>query len=113
MHTDDILQLDDLIEHANYHNEQYGDSLIVFISKHYGELKADHDKDHEEEQEEHEQLPFQHQSCSSAFTGIILNTTKEEFRNLEFIELKKHNFYYQSPSSSLHLEGLFQPPRHS
>ena len=113
VHTDDILQIDDLIQHANYHNEQYGDNVITFISKHYGKLKADHDKDHKEEKEEHEQLPFQHQSCSAAFTGIILNTTKEELKNFDFIEFKKHNFYYQSPSSSLHLEGLFQPPRFS
>ncbi len=56
---DDMVQIDEFIEHAQFHSEAYGDNVIVFISKHYGELKADHEKDHQEEKEDHEKLPFQ------------------------------------------------------
>ncbi|MWW23289.1 hypothetical protein [Algibacter lectus] len=107
----DIAQIDEFIEHAQYHSEQYGDNVLVFISKHYGEQKADHDKDHQEEQEEHEQLPFHHQSHVSSVLAFVLNTHKAEFKAVEFLESNTHKFYYQAPSSSLHLEGLFQPPR--
>jgi hypothetical protein len=111
MHVNDISQMDEFIEHAQFHNEQYGDSIIVFIAKHYGELKADHAKDHQEEKEDHEQLPFQHQSHLSSSSSFILNSIREEFKTMELPECKEHNFHYQEPSSSLHLEGLFQPPR--
>lgn len=111
----DMEQIDEFIEHAQFHSERYGDNVIVFISKHYGELKADHDKEHQEEKEEHEQLPFNHHNCShiSSLTAFVLNTNKNEFGTPEFSEFRAHNFFYQEPSSSLHLEGLFQPPRNS
>lgn len=111
----DMVQIDEFIEHAQFHSEQYGDNVIVFISKHYGELKADHDKEHQEEKEEHEQLPFNHNNCShiSSLTSFVLNTDKNEFGTTEFSEFRTHNFFYQEPSSSIHSEGLFQPPRNS
>ncbi len=109
----DIIQIDEFIEHAQFHSEQYGDNVLVFISKHYGVLKANHEKEHQEEKEDHEQLPFQHHSHISSVTAFVLNTKNEEFKTLEFSEFKTHNFNYQAPFSSLHSEGLFQPPRHS
>ena len=107
----DIAQIDDFIEHAQYHSQQYGDNVFVFISKHYGELKADHDKEHQEEKEDHKQLPFQHQSHMSSIAVLLLNTHRTELKTVEFSELNTHQFYYQAPSSALHSEGLFQPPR--
>lgn len=111
--VNDISQIDDFIEHAQFHSEQYGDNVFVFISKHYGELKAAHNKEHQEEKEDHEQLPFQHQSHISCMSAFIAITTKNEFKIPEFSDYKTHHFFYQEPSSSLHLEGLLQPPRQS
>ena len=110
-HITDAVQIADFIEHSQFHSEQYGDNVFVFISKHYGELKANHDKEHQEEKEDHEQLPFQHQYHSSSSMVFIFNTQKLEFKTPEFSECNTHNFHYKAPSSSLHLEGLFQPPR--
>ena len=107
----DIVQIDEFIEHAQFHSEQYGDNVLVFISKHYGELKAAHDKEHQEEKEEHEQLPFQNSTYLSSIPAFVATTASDELKTLEFYEFKKHHFYYQEPTSSLHLEGLFQPPR--
>lgn len=109
----DISQIDEFIEHAQFHNEQYGDNIIVFIAKHYGELKADHEKEHQEEKEDHEKLPFKQYSHLSSISAFVLNTHKSEFKSLEFSEFRTHTFFYQEPSSSLHSEGLFQPPRQS
>lgn len=107
----DIIQIDEFIEHAQFHSEQYGDNVFVFISKHYGELKVDHEKQHQEEKEDHEQLPFQHQYGS--FTAFALIFTKTEFEILRFTKYNTHNFYYQAPASFLYPKGLFQPPRFS
>ena len=102
MSISDISQIDEFIEHAQFHSEQYGDNVFVFISKHYGELKKDH-----------EQLPFQHQSSISTVIAFIFNSPKEDFKIAEFSEFRTHNFFYQEPTSSLHSKGLFQPPRQS
>ena len=109
----DMVKIDEFIEHAQFHSEQYGDNILVFIAKHYGELKATHEKEHQEEKKDHEQLPFQHQSHLSVVVDFILRTNKEEFKTLDFFECKTHNFHYQAPSSSVHSEGILQPPRHS
>lgn len=113
MSFSDLSQIDEFVEHAQFHNEQYGDNTIVFIAKHYGELKAAHEKEHQEEKEDHEQLPFQQYSNMYSISVFVLNTSKNELKILEFPEFRTHNFFYQAPSSSLHSEGLFQPPRQS
>ncbi len=113
LHVDDIAQIDEFVEHAKFHSEEYGDNVLVFISKHYGELKASHNKEHQEEKDDHEQLPFQNHSHmgslvvfnTSPFHAALITPTLPEFR--------KANFHYQAPSSSSHTMGLLQPPRHS
>lgn len=112
VHYDDIIQLDELIEHAQFHSEQYGDNVIVFLSKHYGELKADHQRDHQEEKKDHEKLPFNHSGTShNSVADVIINSYKSELNELEFSDYTASNFYYQAPSSSLHSESILQPPR--
>lgn len=111
LHVDDLVQIDEFIEHAQFHSEQYGDNVFVFISKHYGELKAAHDQEHQEEREEHEQLPFQHNSQTFSVTDFTFNNTALALAGLVFPESKSFNFYYKAPSSSLHSDGILQPPR--
>lgn len=111
----DISQFDTFLEHAQFHSEQYGDNVFVFISKHYGELKADHEKEHQEEKKDHEQLPFHHNACShfSFITDFVLILYKEGLKTTRFSEKTETNFYYQVSYSSQHSEGLFQPPQYS
>lgn len=105
----DIVQIDEFIEHAKFHSEEYGDNVFVFISKHYGKLKVDHEKQHQEEKEEHEQLPFQNQYVSITFFTMFL--AKTEFDIFCFTKYNPNNFYYREPFSFLHSKDLFQPPR--
>lgn len=107
----DFTQIDELIEHAQFHSKEYGDNFFTFIAKHYGQSKAEHNKVHEEEKEDHEQLPFQHHSHMASINAFVLNHTKNDFKTPEVLEFRTHNFFYQEPSSSFNQEGLFQPPR--
>ena len=107
----DIVQIDEFIEHAQYHSAQYGDNVFVFISKHYGELKAAHDAEHREEKEEHEQLPFQHVTHGTTSFAFTLQTAEIILNTVEFPSVNNTNFYYKGLSSSLISKGLFQPPR--
>jgi hypothetical protein len=108
----DLIQLDELLEHATYHRQQFGDSFLTFLSKHYGDQQERHQQDYREEHPDHEQLPFkqipQHISGHSQFyvPGKLL------WENiLENGESQSHNFYYLSGSPAVHSDGIFQPPR--
>lgn len=109
----DMVQIDEFIEHAQFHSEEHGDNFLDFVSKHYGSLKADHEKLHQDEQEDHEELPFQHHSHLSSISIFILNAEKGYVHLPDLVEFEDHNFYYQEPFSTLHSQGLIQPPRHA
>jgi len=110
----DVIQIDEFIEHSQFHKAQYGDNLIVFISKHYGELKADHDKEHEEEKSEHDKLPFQQKiQIVNTLVFSLVAPQNIELKASELYEYKLHNFFYQELYSSQYLKGFFQPPKHS
>ena len=113
IHFDDIVEMDELIEHAQFHAQEYGDNFFVFISKHYGELKADHSQKHQEEKEDHEQLPFQHQCNSVSFSAFVLNQVAEYPLEIDLVYDFDSNFFYQDSYHSLAQEGLLQPPRHT
>lgn len=110
---DDVLQLDELIEHAQFHEQEHGDDFFIFLSKHYGELKAEHSKKHQEEQKDHEQLPFQCQNHISTFTAFVMQLSLIESDDLDLTEGVETNFYYQLSFSSLHKKGLLEPPKRS
>lgn len=107
----DIAQFDELLEHAQFHAEEYGDSLFVFISKHYGELKEQHTKDHREEKKDHEKLPFQNHCSCTATLAIVSDSHVMPLSSFQNPDDMGTNFYYRAPISSLHAKGLFQPPR--
>lgn len=111
VNINDFLQLDELIEHAQLHKEKYGDNLIVFISKHYGELKSEHEKNNKDEKKEHEQLPFHKQSNINLILVFTLNFKNVDNQKIICPESKDAFFYNQSLNSSLHEKGIFQPPK--
>lgn len=111
IHFNDIVELDELIEHAQFHAEEHGDNFLVFISKHYGELKAEHSQKHQEEQEEHEQLPFQHQGQTAVLSAFVINQTVDYPIEIRLVLDHGSNYFYQSSYHSLAQERPFQPPR--
>ncbi len=113
VHASDLIELDELIEHAQFHSEEYGDNFFVFISKHYGELKAEHNQEHQEEKEQHEQLPFQHQCQSPSMYAVVLNRIMETTSFLDPSVHASANYFYQASYHSLFPEGLFQPPKNT
>jgi len=108
----DLVQFDELLEHAQFHKETYGDNFFVFLSKHYGELQTEHSEKHQEEESEHQQLPLNHNSCSHAIISpFIINHQLLADLSLDFSPENKNNFYYTFSKSSLFTLGIFEPPR--
>ncbi|MEO1033839.1 MAG: hypothetical protein AAFX55_20830 [Bacteroidota bacterium] len=108
---EDILQIDELIEHAQFHKQAYGDNFFVFLSKHYGELKAEHSKNHQEEQNDHEQLPFQFQAQSTIVFALLSFKRHTDSTELKIKTPAESNFHYLNLYVSLHEKELLQPPR--
>lgn len=111
---DDIVRLDELYEHATYHQQQYGDSFFTFLAKHYGDQKEQHHRDHQEEQDDHQDLPFQQQQCQHQLNPIFLPQLvihRAEPSNSFADRKSSRSFYYTLSDSDAHSRGVFQPPR--
>ncbi|AUP80166.1 hypothetical protein [Flavivirga eckloniae] len=113
VHFNDIVQIDELLEHACFHKKQYGDNFLVFLSKHYGNQKEEHSKKNQEEKEDHRQLPFQHQGHVASVMVFVIkqHPIQLEHLHLEANQVKIDNFYYQMPYTSLYNSRVFQPPK--
>lgn len=109
----DLLQLNDLLEHARFHSDKYGDTFLVFLSKHYGALEEAHKEAHQEEQQEHEELPFNHQACNHVVAPFVLFGKPFPVLKSGPPAATRSNFYYQESYSSLESFEIFQPPRNA
>lgn len=105
----DIRSIDEFIEHAQFHKEQYGDSF--FVSKHYGFDKIAHSKNHQEEQNEHEKLSFQHRQHTNTHLVFLAIKTFEPTAVITADIKRTRIFYYKTPVSFQHLQGVFHPPQ--
>lgn len=107
----DFFLLKDLVEHVEFHSEQYGDSFFTFLDKHYGSLKSEH-KD-QDTQDKHERLPFQHSNNHQVLIeGIVFSQDIYLDKSALFLKVKQalsyENNYYFLKSCS-----IFQPPKHA
>lgn len=94
----EVLRIGNLLEHAQLHSVKYGDSVLSFLSKHYGASKKDHLTSHEG----HENLPFNHNSLTKSTLNVFI------FHPLQALELPllssappSLNFFYGNTYSSL------------
>lgn len=108
----DLVQIDELIEHARFHKEEYGDNFLVFLSKHYGELQGEHNQNHQEEAPDHEQLPLNHQlSPLLVLSPFIIDHQIHNDLTMDYTIQDKALFHYSFSNSSLFSTGVFEPPR--
>lgn len=110
IHFNDFIKINELIEHASFHAEQYGDDFFDFLSKHYGDLKQKHKKQHQEE--EHHHLPFDHHdfNINTVVTACVLKKELLVPSNVIFTN-KEIKFSYEDLHSTFEKEEIFQPPQ--
>lgn len=107
----DILVMDELVEHAKYHAETHGDNFFNFFEKHYGSLKAEHQKNDKEEKSDHEKLPFQHNSSNHLMTDVVLVTFEVPLSKSIIPSSTTSNFHYKNLYSFIKKPSIFQPPK--
>ena len=108
INLEDISKFSALLEHAEFHEEMYGDTFFEFLAEHYGDARDSHDNDHEE----HEDLPFKdsHHMCTHINTSFIGLANNFEINYQEFIEIP-FNFHYNETITDAVKTSIFQPPR--
>jgi hypothetical protein len=111
LHFEDVLKLNEVFEHVELHKNRYGDNLFVFLSKHYGDLKESHKKQHQEEEKEHQHPPINHDCSLQMQTAFVLNTVSFSIENPKLVEESSANFYYQDRFSTFEKQKIFQPPK--
>lgn len=96
------------MDHAQFHQENYGDSFFDFIAEHYGNKIDDHDNEHQE----HQELPFKdcHNLCAHAVNSFMPSSTDFYIEPLEFYPIPFH-FFYKESVSLFEKSSFFQPPR--
>lgn len=107
----DIFMMTDLVEHAKYHSEEYGDNFFTFFEKHYGDLKTEHQKSNKEERSQHEKLPFQHNSCNHLLAEVVVIDYVFPLEKTVVSYTADPHFYYQNLYSFLERVSIFQPPQ--
>jgi hypothetical protein len=98
-----------LIEHAQFHQETYGDSFVDFLIEHYGD-----EEDSTEIHKEHGDLPFKqdcvnHNHLPSIFA---LNTQVFELKQTLTIQIQQ-NYFHRESYSLVDRPTVFQPPKHA
>lgn len=104
----DIAKFGVLLEHANYHQETYGDSFFEFMAEHYGSLDYQEGIEHDE----HDDLPFKqsHQTNTHINSVFVLNDFSFNLEDAKCIE-GPSNFLYKESYSLLVKPSVFQPPK--
>ncbi len=111
LHIEDAIELSEIVEHAELHKSRYGDSFFVFLSKHYGDLKESHKKQHQEEEREHSHPPLQHDCSFQMQTAFVLNAFAFSIEDAKGVMQTSTNFYYEDKFSTFEKQKIFQPPR--
>lgn len=104
---EDFSKLNVLLEHAQFHQEKYGDSFFEFLAEHYG------DEEYQpHNHKEHEELPFKHnpQTCTHLNIAFTINTVTFAIKNQPVLE-STNNFFYKESHSVFEKYSIFQPPK--
>lgn len=105
----DFFMLKDLIEHVEFHSQEYGDDFLTFFDKHYGSLKTEH-KD-QDSPEQHESLPFKHTTNHQVLIEGLVENHDFYITKTDFVYKKKFNLFYENQYSYLKSCSIFQPPK--
>jgi hypothetical protein len=102
----DFNKIPTLVDHISCHLKE-GDSILEFLSMHYG----NESNIHEEEHKEHKELPFKQQHLESNFQIVFILNVQNYPLNFNEIKLETNNFTYKEPTTDLFINNFFQPPQ--
>lgn len=107
----DLSKLQVMIDHLDYHQDNFDESFGDFVAIHYGADKILHSDDHEHHNE-HEELPFKndHHTTQNISTYFIFSNMNISF-GIDFKIEVPFNFHYKESLSQYEKPSILQPPR--
>ncbi len=110
VHTNILFEINEVLEDYQLHTTKYGDSTYTFLSKHFGDLKESHKKQHQEDHKQHKH-PVQDQMANSIRADYTLQQYRYKFKSVIEIANNLANFHYIDLFSTFEKPTIFQPPR--
>lgn len=110
LHIDlkDINKINVLIEHAQFHQEKYGDSFVEFLYEHYIDQEISENQQHQE----HENLPFKEGVHHFNHIDSVLELNSGLFELvLPNKIISKNTFFYKESYTTFEKASIFQPPK--
>lgn len=110
LHIDlkDINKVNVLLSHAQFHQEQYGDSFLDFLYEHYIDQEITKTQNHKE----HQDLPFKQgiNHFNHLVSILEINPTNFELKHSNHFFSKKI-FFYKESHTNFEKPSVFQPPK--
>lgn len=106
----DLVKVEDMLQHFEYHSQLYGDNFTDFLSKHYGAAKQAHQED-ADDHPDHDHLPFNQQNSLQTTLAFYIPQYKLPLLKLPVVEKHSLNFIYKEGHSVFGNTEIFQPPR--
>lgn len=110
VNTDVLFEINELLEDYQLHKTKYGDNTYTFLSKHFGDLKESHKKQHQEEHEQHKH-PSQDKLANVSQFDYTFNRCNFTIKNVVEINADTSNFHYSDLFSTFEKQKIFQPPK--
>lgn len=110
VHLLDVLKLQSLLQHIEFHESTYGDDIFSFLAKHYGDKMTEH-REQNNGEGDHQKLPFNHSVCMDAGQLFILESFAAKLVLSDPPIVKKRTFHYYNFYSYLENTDIFQPPK--
>ena len=110
LHLVDVLKLQNLVEHIEFHESAYGDDIFSFLSKHYGDKMEEH-QEHKDGSNDHQKLPFHHHISLDSSQLFMFDTNIAKLDFLVPPQVKRSVFSYDNFYSFLEYIDIFQPPK--
>lgn len=104
----DILHFDDLIEHAEFHEDEFGDDWFRYYTKHFGAESESHIAN--EHNDKHEKLPNHDHFNLTTVQIFVLATNSDLALNNSFQIQETADYSYLEMVSTFVGNDIFQPP---
>ncbi|TXD46856.1 hypothetical protein [Polaribacter sp. IC073] len=103
-------KLNVLLEHAQFHQEKYGDNFFEFLYGHYGDKDVLDNSNHKE----HKDLPFKKstQSYNHHISAFSFKINVFELKDDIILNIKP-NYFYKESFSFFEKRTIFQPPKYA
>ena len=109
VHVNDVLLINNLMEHLDFHESTYGDDIFAFLNKHYGSDKEG--LDHDKENSHNHELPFTHNVCADASMVFVVDLNPIKWESSLIGIAGQKDYFYTNNYSFLSNNDIFQPPQ--